>query len=169
VITPEHERNLQFPIVTSEVDWEKKIKRSRLRHVEPRAQEIIKANQPYKMTPSRPLLAHLLTLGELDDADKHHETVQVGLVPGVVKINWPNEVRDTQLVNPYPPVEPAKDAEFGRFVFDSHQAEDALQIDFKWGFTIWIGYWPYYDIRFVIDNYVRSVRYIVGQLAELLP
>ena len=168
-LTPAQERKLQFPIVASLDEWHTQLSRSRLLHVDPVARSIIKDNQPFRVTPARPKLAHLLTLSELDDADKHRSVVRTDLAPGIVKVNWPENLKNVQLVNPYPPVDPIRGEELGRFTFDTPHAEDELPLDFQWGFTMWIGYWSFYDVRYMIDNYVRVVHYIVNQLASLLP
>lgn len=167
-MTLKEERRLQFPIVSSFVEWERQMSGNRLLYVDEAARVIIESNQPFRVKPANPKLAHLLTLSELDDADKHRFPVRTDLVPGIVKVNWPASLQDMRLINPYPPMEPAEGAELGRFTFDSPRHEDEVPIDFQWGFTMWVGYWTYFDVRFMIENYVRIVQYIVRQLMNVL-
>lgn len=86
----------------------------------------------------------------------------------VVKVSWPNELQGTQLMNPFPPTPNAVGSEIGCFQFSEQIAEDEVPLDYQWGFTMWIGYWPNYDVRFMIGNYVRIVRFIVDRLSTCL-
>lgn len=158
---------IQFPIVLSEEEFNKQVLRGRLKCVEPTAQALIENSQPYRMTPMMPERSNLHLVSELDNADKHRLLTTAGLATRVFKDNWPPSLKETPLTTPEIPLDPVRGAEIGRFSFAAPQQEEDVPVDFNWGFTLLIGeIWHFHDIRFIIGNYVRTVRFLVDELSR---
>jgi hypothetical protein len=157
---------VQFPIVLFEEEFAKQFGR-RLKHVSPAAQAFIESCQPYRMTPKMPAWSNLYLLGELDNADKHRLLTTCGLAPGIIKDNWPMALSETPFRNPENWLPPERGSEIGRFTFAAPQREEDVPVDFKWGFTLLIGQmWHVHDIRFIIGNYIKTVRWIIDELSR---
>ena len=158
---------IQFPIVVFEEDFAKQLERGRLKYVDPDAQAFIESSQPYRMTPTTPTWNNLYLVGELDNADKHRLLTTAGLAPGIIKDNWPPTLNETSLKTPELSLTPERGAEIGRFSFATPQREEDVPVDFQWGFTLLIGQmWHVHDIRFIIGNYISTVRWLVNELSR---
>jgi len=157
---------IQFPIVLFEEDFAKQIGR-RLKYVNPDAQAFIESCQPYRMTPKMPNWNNLYLVGELDNADKHRLLTTAGLAPGIIRDNWPTALSETPFKSPETWLPPQRGFEIGRFTFATPQLEEDVPVDFKWGFTLLIGQmWHIHDIRFIIGNYITTVRWIITELSR---
>jgi hypothetical protein len=170
-ITTNEVSRIQFPIVLAESDFNEQIKRGRLKYVAKAAEGFIEGFQPYRMTPAAPEWSNLYVLSELDNADKHRLLTTAGLASTVLKVGWPPALDDTQLENPEPPSNQEVGAEICRFVFSSPQREEDLQVEFLWGFTLFVGtQWRTHDIRYIIGNYISTVRLLIARAShDFLP
>jgi len=166
-MTAKEVQGIQFPIVLSEEDFKTQIGRGRLKYVQPAAQAFIESTQPYRMTPKMPAFSNLSLLGELDNADKHRLSTTAGLAPRIIKINWPVAVNETPFRNPENWVPPERGVEIGRFIFATPQREEDVPVDFRCGFTLLIGQmWHVHDIRFILGNYITTVRWLINELSQ---
>jgi len=166
-MTAKEIEGIQFPIVLLEDDYAKQLRRGRLKYVEPAAQAFIESSQPYRMTPKMSARNNVYLVSELDNADKHRLLTTAGLATRVIKDNWPSTLNETPLKTPETSLTPERGAEIGRFSFATPQRESDAPVDFKWGFTLLIGQmWQVHDIRFIIGNYITTVRWLVNELSR---
>jgi hypothetical protein len=169
-MTSEEEARIQFPIVLSDEEFLKQNDRGRLAHVDPRARAFIEARQPYNDALLLPAAASpLYLLARIDNLDKHRQLPVAGLVTAIHAIAWPKDVQSVPLQRPTPAAGYEPGTEIGRFIFASPKREVEVPVEFNWGLTLWIGHWPNYDLRYMIEGYANSVMFAVEGLAQFLP
>lgn len=164
VMTPEEVATIQFPIVKAESEFVKQSKK--LLYVDPQAIAYIKSVQPYVRLPANPERAPLRVLSDLDNADKHRLITTAALVPIMMKVSWPPDIKDTQ--TEYPQGDPSNEvgAEICRYRFVTPQLEVDVPVEFGWGTALWLGFgWANADITVVLQQYIREVRNIVWDLS----
>jgi hypothetical protein len=164
-ISAPEEAGLQFPVTTSDKHFKNGAGRW-LNHVDSDAQEVIEAWQPYNMTLGNPKRSVLWQLSDLDNADKHRALTVARLSSVMVRANWPAELsKATAFRRPKVRSDPAPGVEIGRFVFPTPQAEEDIPVECRWGFVLWIGYWPMHGIEQTLSRYVHVVTTIVSDLS----
>jgi hypothetical protein len=165
-LTAEEEAGLQFPVATTPQGFAAQVQR-RLLHVDPRAQAVIEARQPYNNCGSGdPKRSLLWQLSDRDNADKHRALTVAGLSTGIVSVNWPPELRQTPFSQPPVIGRPSPGTEIGRHVFPGPRSEAEVPVECRWGFVLWIGHFPFVDVRYTLTDWASVVAMIVTELSD---
>jgi hypothetical protein len=88
--TEEDERKVQFPITSSRSEFDRRAKRD-LPCAHPDAIKVVEAFQPYNVS-TKPDLAQILILSELDNLDKHRTLAPIGFSIAYAVGRWPEAV-----------------------------------------------------------------------------
>jgi hypothetical protein len=150
-LTPAQERRPQFPVARSEGEFEEQM--NRFRHLSPATIEVLKAFQPFVITPAQPEQSFLWQVSDLDNLDKHRMLAPVPISP--VSITGPGH--GGQWVDG-PSVPYAPGVEIGRYVFADPTAATELPIEFRFGLTLGSVPWVPHDVRFRLGEYAKTVK-----------
>ena len=164
-IAPAEEARLQFPIATTAVSFRNQINAC-LRHVAPDAQKFIEGRQPYNIMPNDPKSAALWIVSDLDNADKHRSLTIAGLSTAIVTVNWPPELDQIALQPPSGGAPRVPGAEIAHFSFPTPQSEEAVPLEYRWGFSL--GHASAIDIRVDLRRYISVVEGALGVLSDHL-
>lgn len=159
-MTPQEETAIQFPITLNSIEFQRQIKRDRLKYVDSNAIAAIEGRQPYSpdVFPKPPSRSFIAIINRLDNTDKHRSLNFLATLTNTIRDNWPAEFNNVQLEHPPGPARMEVGAEIGRFTFPAPQSEVDVPLIFGFGLAL-AEAWPHsMSLPDLLSMYVDSIE-----------